>query len=536
MPYFLIDNFNGGMDTRRNTAAPAGSTMREIRNGFVNRGGEIERRRSFVMNETVTLGFRGTSDSHMVFGPYPLWDRLAVGYVVHTVPSTSGTDWVADTSGAGVVLPDGDIFHQFFGYTSIGVDRDLPRIDATSFYPDRAIVTFTYRFDATGSLSTSTLDLTIPITNYGPSATAVVIGQKIFPRGPTTMLGGHISRFGTLFGVGPNSFNLLKHATLDPTSVGGTGSGSVDIRSNGERVGSPRSIREYYSQVALFCDYGVQFWNIDSDPAAWSYDRSIAGEGLIGIRTPIAFQGGDILYLTATGVRSLRARDSSNFAISTDIGSPIDGEIKAALANTPLAGDVATSVTHIAEGHIWLFLADEVFVLSPYRGEGISAWSIYDLPAKNETYHKDRHEFTGYDANRWVLDASPVSSTVCMRTAGNVVYTYGDPEEAGGTHYASDYTTTVITHYFGVQDPFTDKVFNSVDVTASGTWTIEYSLDPENETWTEIYSGAELTHGLADIKIDQTAQLIALRLTTTDASAATLSQIAIHYDKTEDQG
>lgn len=535
MPYFLVDNFNGGMDVRRNTASPAGGTVREIRNAFVNRGGEIERRRKWYELEKLTTNNRLAANQQRTIGPIKSFRADGVYFLTHTEPGVDA-DWTA--VGNGVEDQDNNYFFGVYGMGSTApAVEDFNRVLSTSFFTDQMIVSYS-NVQTTSNSVTATLDVNFSSNVSVPDTAVAIAGvDGGFPSGAAAVLGDHLSKFTTLFGVGPNNFTLRKHVTDAPETVTGTGAGTFDIRGQGSAVGRPLAITEYFSQVALFCEYGVQFWSVDPDPALFSYGRSIEGESVRGIRTVNGYTNGDVIYMSNTGIRSLRARDSSNFAVSTDVGSPIDSIILEKQKAHPYLPLLAISEVHYGLGQVWFFLGSEVYVLSDYRGSGIAAWAVFDLPD-----HDDAKEYAAYvldasnNANGWAMDVARLGETICLRMGTEEVFTYGVTDVDSAIHYDSTYTTTVLTHYFGVQDPFTDKVFNSVDVTASGTWTIEYSLDPENETWVEIYSGDGLTHGLADIKIDMTAQLIAFRLTTTSASAASLSQIAVHYDKTEDQG
>src|SRR5882672_7681141 len=71
MPYFLIQDFSQGLDTRKSPATlPAGS-LRYANNVHITRGGEIEKRKAFVPICTLpggSVGLTSDKDNLIVFG------------------------------------------------------------------------------------------------------------------------------------------------------------------------------------------------------------------------------------------------------------------------------------------------------------------------------------------------------------------------------------------------------------------------------------------------------------------------------------
>src|SRR5262245_12827316 len=59
MPYLVIENFSAGLDARRHPMmAPVGS-LRRADNGFLTRGGEVQKRRAFVPWQTLPANTKG---------------------------------------------------------------------------------------------------------------------------------------------------------------------------------------------------------------------------------------------------------------------------------------------------------------------------------------------------------------------------------------------------------------------------------------------------------------------------------------------
>lgn len=71
MPYIVIENFNGGMDTRRMAASGTPGTLLELTNAHITRGGEIEKRKAYTAHATLsstTTGLAADKDGLVSFG------------------------------------------------------------------------------------------------------------------------------------------------------------------------------------------------------------------------------------------------------------------------------------------------------------------------------------------------------------------------------------------------------------------------------------------------------------------------------------
>lgn len=71
MPYTFVEDFRGGLDTRRSIVAGVPGTLVALNNAHITRGGEIEKRKSFVSTYTLpagTLDLAAAASSLYVFG------------------------------------------------------------------------------------------------------------------------------------------------------------------------------------------------------------------------------------------------------------------------------------------------------------------------------------------------------------------------------------------------------------------------------------------------------------------------------------
>ena len=71
MPYILVDDFRGGLDTRRLDVTANPGTLVTLKNAHITRGGEIEKRQAFVSLATLptnTFGLAAAGGQIYVFG------------------------------------------------------------------------------------------------------------------------------------------------------------------------------------------------------------------------------------------------------------------------------------------------------------------------------------------------------------------------------------------------------------------------------------------------------------------------------------
>lgn len=109
MAYLVIENFAGGLDTRRNILTSKPGNLVRLDNCHVSRGGEIERRKAFVHKGNLPLGTYGLEacgDKVFVFGSIPTPSPIPSGITYQRLthpdgPSFSMTKVVSFTSYGG---------------------------------------------------------------------------------------------------------------------------------------------------------------------------------------------------------------------------------------------------------------------------------------------------------------------------------------------------------------------------------------------------------------------------------------------------
>src|SRR5262245_16350999 len=82
MPYMVVEDFSLGMDLRKSPVTASGKSLRLLKNGYVNAGGEIEKRRAFIdvgWNLAGTYGVGGLGLGVYVFGSTAVPPTLTPG-------------------------------------------------------------------------------------------------------------------------------------------------------------------------------------------------------------------------------------------------------------------------------------------------------------------------------------------------------------------------------------------------------------------------------------------------------------------------
>lgn len=474
MPYIMVDDFAAGIDHRKSAmTAPPGS-LRMLRNAFITAGGEVEKRQTFASlgtlppSATKGLAFDGTN--LVVFG-------------------------LVDP--AGLTLPPYVSYQQLSpSVGSVTLNRVL---DVQRFGPDFYVI---------ARLSDGTVE------HY-------VNGQPIATTGKTVT--AHQSK--VYVTDGPNlRFSAIKNAS----DFAGTGSGLIDVTQESAYGDTLVAAEAYYDALAVFSRTNVQVWGMDADPVKNALQQTLDNIGLVAPKAVARYGTGDVLFLADTGIRSLRARDSSNAASVNDVGSPVDALIRErrTTLSPALAEKIAATVDPLT-GRFWLVWGSEIFALSTYPNSKISAWSLLDV---------------GMEVDHIV----GANARIALRI-GEELFLYGLPPDSGANPFdpsvpltanplAYDSSPVVFeTPFFDAGRPATEKHWQSLDVTAEGTWAVEVNPDPTSAApkWIPVATVTKPTWGLLRVPLDLRANHLAVRLTSSGPGQARLSNMALHFSDGE---
>lgn len=257
---------------------------------------------------------------------------------------------------------------------------------------------------------------------------------------------------------GPNwHFSGISEPTKWTTDA--IGAGFVDLSTHSSGSEELMAIEQYQQQLAIFAETNVQIWFADPDPANNTQTQILNNTGTSAQNSVTQFGDSDIFYLNESGIRSLRARDASNSAATSDIGVPIDRLVTQALADINLIDrDRITGLIEPRDGRFWMIIGDTAFILSYFRAEKtVSAWSTYKLPAD--------------------LDAATVFNRRVWLRFGNAIYAYGG---TGAERTYDDTVCTVRTPFLDADNPTQWKRLTGIDIAAEGEWEVFVSMDVNN--------------------------------------------------------
>jgi len=225
----------------------------------------------------------------------------------------------------------------------------------------------------------------------------------------------------------------------------------------------------------------------------------------------LQYGSGDVMYLSQSGIRSLRARNSSLAAAVSDIGSPLDPVIQDLfryMGPDWMSGTIA--ILQPVTGRFWIILPDRIYILSAFPGPKITAWSEYD---------------PGF-----VITAAVIhDNRIVVRDNNNTIYAYGGISEEGPV-YDDSYVELVFPFHAG-NDVATYKTFQGLDATCAGMpWEV-YGAFNVQDFDAEDYFGTfdQATFLQGKFTIHGYSTHMSLRLRSEVPGPQTLSNMIVHY-------
>ena len=307
---------------------------------------------------------------------------------------------------------------------------------------------------------------------------------------------------------GPNMhYSGIKEPTKWTTET--TGAGFVDMSSETSGSEELTALAKYQDFVAVFAERVIQIWVVDPDPANNAQAQVLNNTGTASPRSVTQFGDADLFYLNETGLRSLRARDSSNAAATEDIGVPVDTLISAALNG--LTDNERAEINGAIEprdGRFWLSIKDTIFVFSYFSGAKVSAWSTYK---------------PGFDVERLV----PFRRRMFVRS-GDTIYAYGGLSD---TPVHDDTVAVARIPYLDANEPTRKKHLKGFDAAVDGDWEFFVGMDPRDlATLDKIGVLAETSYSHGTVGLYAEATHFSILARTTGDGPARLGAMVIHFE------
>lgn len=335
--------------------------------------------------------------------------------------------------------------------------------------------------------------------------TAVALKGKLYaPTLQFVYFSGYTDN-GTLFVPDPTVWIDDGGTTTDFT-------GFINLADQHETQGDAIGVAVYQDKLAAFTEDSVQLWSVDDDQDLNALYQVLSNIGCSAPGSIVEYGDVDIFFLSESGLRSLRARDSSNLASTNDVGASIDadlGEYRASISGQEVAD--ARAILEPRDSRYLLAIGSRVYVFSNFPGSQVSAWSTYEVDEADDPIEG------------WVSAKGRLYAR-----SGDEVLLYGG---ASGEEYSAEYTTEVETPFMDSENPAGLKQAEGMDAGVIGTWGVYLRTEPTNpdeEEQLAVLSGA--TYGSHQrIGAAGTSTHFGLRLMCDDAGPALLANLIFHY-------
>lgn len=468
-----VREFTGGLDTRKLAETSKGGTLVKAIDGHINRGGEFEQRAAFVPVFKLpkgTVGMAFTKAGPVVFGSIPdpgmpdgmFYQRLQHPDGATELSAVLSFDLFSGKLFAVGQFADGDIYQFYDGKRVTNYGKN------TAVVPGAPVRTFGRKLYYLTGPNLIYSNLADPTNFDADSGTSIPDGTTTVGNadGSTTATTRVSNSDGTVTVTavttaadGTKSTKVTTEPKPDITSQSqGVGAGFNDLSEEDYGSEDLVAIGRYQNYLALFSDRTVQIRYMDPDPSLSKQIQALHNTGTISARSVTEFGDTDLFYLDASGLRSLKARDASNAAVSTDIGSAIDVLLTDFMGQSS-PDDVrnAIGVIEPRDGRFWLAVNDTIFVFSYFPAAKVSAWTIYNPGFKVE-------------------DMIVYKRRVYLRS-GDQIFVYGG---LGAALQYDDTEAVAWLPYLDGDRPTETKTLQGIDVAVRGSWKIEVGMDPAN--------------------------------------------------------
>lgn len=285
------------------------------------------------------------------------------------------------------------------------------------------------------------------------------------------------------------------------------GSGLINITTQEGGGENLTALGVYQNRLAVFSRNSTQIWAMDADPAKNIKVQVLPNFGTFAPRSVTSFGDLDVFFLSDSGIRSLRARDASNAATVSDIGTSIDNLIQEEMR---VVGDTvrnsAIGIIEPQDGRYWLSIGNKIYVFSYFPTSQVSAWSTYE---------------PGFE----ISEMSYSSGRVYVRS-GNTVYLYGG---VSGEDY-DDCEVEVVIPYLDGSKPAHMKTIEGIDMACENVWTVSIGTDissPQRRIYAGTISNSSFMVGR--ILHFGIGTHVSTKLVCKSLGKARIGNLAIHY-------
>lgn len=461
MPTLDIADFRHGLDLRKSALSAVGGSLQVLDNAVLTNGGEIAKRMAFVSVGSLppgAFGLFGQGGGLRCFGTGPAPDAslLPLDTVYHELALW---DVVTPAEAAMVSVQEVQVYRNKFW-----VVGSIARGDTLNWYDGQVTINL-------------------------PGDSGRVFRSKMYRTSESLL-----------------RFSTIDYPQYDTDESDYPGGGFIDLSANDPDSEDVHGLEIFYDQLAVFARRTVQIWSVDPDPSLNAL-KQVLRIGAVASHSIRQFGTGDVLFLSDSGIRSLRAINQTLAAGVIDVGSPIDALAQAQVVSNFEAAAAAQAVVEPVTGRYWLAVGGTIYVLSFFPSAKISAWSTFTVP------------FT-------VRSFAVLGNRVFVLDTNNNVYLYGGPD---GMTY-DDCLVRVRTPHLSADKPTQLKKVQALSVVASGQWALNLSCLSDN---TELYEPVAQVSGATQewhrIPAAGRGTHIGLELVSQAPGPATISSAAIDF-------
>lgn len=570
MAYLQISEFKAGLDRRRLPEASEPGSLQVLRNAHINRGGEIEKAHAWVSKYILpsgSFGLLAVNNALNVFGSI-VNPGIPVGVTYQRLTGADSENMTGITtmdgfSGAAYVVADyGSIQYHFYDSAIIPdwyaglvrasmtnnsgiaahltalIDAD-PDVSATSV---GAVITITanvidtpFTISATalngGTANDQTALVATPTPGSGGMAqvSTVTIGGTFDPGDKFTVIIND-NTYGAIGQTGQHVTAVITHknkvyatsgvnlffsgvATPRQWTPQAVGSGVIDMSAQASNEEDLTGIGVYQNNLAPFARNTIQIWSMDPDPALNVQLQVLDNIGTKSPKAILGFGSSDVFFPSDFGVRSLRALTASLSAGVTDVGTPVDDLILAALEDlTENQILIAVASIEPRSGRYVFSLGSVLYVFSYFPSSKISSWSTWE-PGFGFT---DFANLTGRLYGR----------------AGDVIYLLGGDNN---DEYTAEQVVVELP-YLDAKTIATWKRWTGLDLIVQGQWDVYLNTNPlQPDEWEKTATVFETSMGQMKLGMQQNATMMKMKFVHRGEGPAKISKIIVHYEASREK-
>jgi hypothetical protein len=311
--------------------------------------------------------------------------------------------------------------------------------------------------------------------------------------------------------AGPNLFgSKIADCTewdADPDPSIANGSFITDMSSEVAGADVLTALGIFQGNLAIFSRSTVQIQFVDPDPANNEQLQVLQNIGTMAAKSVVSFGDTDLFFLSDTGLRSLKVRAATNNATLSDIGSPIDALVIAAIKATGAVISQACAAIDPIDGRFLLQIGTTTYVFNYFPDAKVGGWTTYE---------------TGLP----ISDFAPLETRLFAR-AGDVVYMLGGVNNDTYSAQPMD----IKLPFLSSRQIATLKHFTALDVVCDGVLDVSISTDPQQPDVEEsigTFSGTNLGLGI-DPFAGEDVTALSLHLVGRPSKYARLSSVAVHH-------